>query len=173
MSYDRKKQELDKIFSSPNSKYGIDLIKKSHIDKYLDIDLNNLKFTNDMLGIWAQINPCKYRFTKREQDIINKIKEFKNKKMSNYDLYTNGLYISSIIADINSIDRKEIIKKYDNLPIHNKKDINIKVTDICNILDIEPIESKSIYKELEILILDKKIENNYENIKNYLNKHFK
>ena len=129
LSYDRKKQELDKIFSSPNNKYGIDLIKKSHIDKYLDINLDNLKFTNDMLGIWAQINPNKYRFTKREQEIINKIKEFKNKKLSNYDLYTNGLYISSIIADINSIDRKEIINRYDNLPIHSKKDINIKVTD--------------------------------------------
>ena len=172
LSYYRKKQELDKIFSSPNNKYGINLIKKAHIDKYLDIDLSNLVYTDDILGIWSQINPINYSFTKHELDIINKINELKNKELTDYDLYYYGLYISSIVADIKNIKRKDLINRYNNLPIQKKEDINIKVTDICNILDIEPIKSKDIFKDLELLILNKKINNNYDDIKNYLQKHY-
>ncbi len=173
LSFYRKKQELDKIFSSPNNKYGIDLIKKAHLDKYLDIDISNIKYTDDLLGIWSQINPNKYSFTKNESKIIEKINYLKDKELTDYILYKNGLYISSIVADIKGIERKKIISKYENLPIHSKKDICIKTIDICNILDIEPINAKDIFEEIEKAIINNKVANNYNEIKKYLEKHFK
>lgn len=172
LSYYRKKQELDKIFASPNNKYGISLIKKTHIDKYLDVDFSNLVYTDDILGIWSQIKPVNYSFTKHEQRIINEINELKSKDLNEYNIYSYGLYISCIVADIKGIKRKVIIEKYNNLPIHKKEDIKIKVTDICNILDIEPIKSKDILNDLERLILNKELDNNYNDIKNYLQKHY-
>jgi len=173
LSFYRKKQELDKIFSSTNNKYGIELIKKANLDKYLDIDISNIKFTDDFLGIWAQINPIKYQFTKNEQKIIDKINELKNEEINNYTLYTNGLYICSIVASIRGINRKDLIKIYNDLPIQKKEDIEIKITDICNILDIKPLEAKEIFGKIELLILDKKISNNYDDLKKYIEKHFK
>ena len=172
LSFYRKKQELDKILSSPNNKYGIELIKKAHLDKYLDLSLNNIVYIDDLLGMWSQINN-NYPFTKNELKIINKINELKNKKIDNYTLYSNGLYICSIVYKLQKKDVKELINNYNNLPIHSIKEIKIKITDISNILDIEPIKSKEIFNEIELLILNNKINNNYEDIKNYIQKHFK
>ena len=173
LSFYRKKEELDKIFSSPNNKYGLELIKKTGTYKYLDIDISNIKYTDDILGIWAQINTDKYPFTKHEKNIIDKINKLKDQPLTDYVLYSNDLYITSIVAGIKGIKRKELTERYNNLKVQKKSDINIKVTDICNILDIEPIKSKEIFSKLEILILDGKLENNYEDIKNYILKHFK
>ena len=173
LSFYRKKQELDKIFSSPNNKYGIDLLKKSHVDKYLDINLDNIKYTDDLLGIWSQINPDNYSFTKHEKETIERINYLKDKELTDYILYKDGLYISSIVADIKGLNRKNLISRYDNLPIHSKKDICIKTIDICNILDIEPIKAKDIFNDIEKAIIDNKVINDYDNIKNYLEKHFK
>ena len=173
LSYFRKKQELDQIFSSPNNKYGIELIKKANLDKYLDIDISNIKYTDDFLGIWAQVNPINYQFTKNEQKIINKIIELKDKDLTDYVIYKNGLYLCSLVALIKGINRKDLTKKYNNLKIHKKEDINIKITDISNILDIKPVESKKIFEKIELLILDNKIENNYDDLKKYIEKHFK
>ena len=41
LSYYRKKQELNRIFSSVNALKGIKLIKELHLDDYLDIDINS------------------------------------------------------------------------------------------------------------------------------------
>ena len=69
LSYYRKRQELDKIFTSNNIDYGIKLLKELELDKYLEISLD-FKITN-LLGIWAQINNINYPFTREEKKIIN------------------------------------------------------------------------------------------------------
>lgn len=72
LSYFRKRQELDKIFSSNNIEYGIKLLKDLELDKYLEINLD-FKITN-LYGIWAQINNMNYPFTKVELNLINNYK---------------------------------------------------------------------------------------------------
>lgn len=72
LSYYRKRQELDKIFTSNNIDYGIKLLKELELDKCLEINLNINK--TDLLGIWAQINNMNYPFTKKELKIINNYK---------------------------------------------------------------------------------------------------
>ena len=173
LSFDRKKEELNKIFSSTNNKYGIELIRKAKLDQYLDIDISNLKYTEDILGIWALINADKYPFTKHERDIINKIKDLKDKKIDNYLIYKNGLYISSIVAGIQNIKRVNITEMYNELPIHKKSDVKINIPDISKILNIDINKSKDIFNQIELLILNKKLDNNYDIIKKYIEKHFK
>ena len=163
LSYTRKKEELNEILKY---KKGIKLLKKTKIYKYLDIDINNIKYTNNVLGIWSQINAFNYPFTKHERNIINKINELKNKKLDNYILYSNDLDILIIIAEIKKLNKNKLIKRYNNLPIHNKSDINI------NISDINSNKIKDIIKDIEIKILNKKLNNNYDDIKNYINKHY-
>ena len=52
ISYTRKKEELEKIFSSKNVKYGIHLIKKYNLDKYLELNnIKKLKKVEDIHGI--------------------------------------------------------------------------------------------------------------------------
>ena len=55
LSYYRKKEELEKIFSSSNCKYGLDLIKELELDKVLNIN-NNIVVTTSSLGIWSQLD---------------------------------------------------------------------------------------------------------------------
>lgn len=72
LSYYRKRCELDKIFTSLNIDYGVNLLKELELDKYLEINLDFKK--TDLLGIWAQIDNINYPFTKQELQIINKYK---------------------------------------------------------------------------------------------------
>ena len=81
-------------------------------------------------------------------------------------MYSNDLDILIIIAEIKKLNKNKLIKRYNNLPIHNKSDINI------NISDINSNKIKDIIKDIEIKILNKKINNNYDDIKNYINKHY-
>ena len=56
LSFSRKKQELDKIFSSKNSKYGVDLLLELKLDEDLEIyNLDRINLNNDIIGIWASL----------------------------------------------------------------------------------------------------------------------
>ena len=96
LSYYRKKEELDKIFSSTNVKYGIDLILELGLEEYLEIpNLKNIVITSSSIGIWAQLDCLnKYSFTNNEKDLIIKINEIRKlKSFDNFVLYKNGLYL--------------------------------------------------------------------------------
>ena len=71
--------------------------------------------------------------------LIAKINELcKNYSFDNYVLYKNGLYVATMAAEINKIDKKIITKKYMSLPIKNIKEIMINGNEICETLDIKP-----------------------------------
>jgi len=56
LSYNRKKDELDKIFTSQNVEYGIKLIIELGLDKSLELNnLSKIKITTSHLGMWAQL----------------------------------------------------------------------------------------------------------------------
>lgn len=172
LSYNRKKEELDKIFSSVNNKRGIELLLKFNLDKYLELgNLENVRICNDILGIWAQIDDGgKYPFTALEKKQINSLKILlKEDILDNRILYKYGLYLVGIAALIKGIDKKEITLLYNNLPILNPNDIKIRQLEIANLLNKKPgAYLKEIFSDLEDLILTKKLENNKEKIEKYI-----
>ena len=76
LSYTRKKEELDRIFSSTNSLIGIELLQDLKMTKDLEINIpNNLVATTSAIGIWAQIEVLgDYQFSNQERDCIDKVK---------------------------------------------------------------------------------------------------
>ncbi len=175
LSYHRKKEELDKIFTSKNNKYGIDLIRELKIEQYLDINLDNIVITSNSISIWAQLNVLdKYPFNNTEKETIIKLNELLNCEfIDNKIMYKYGLYIMILFAEIKNINRKEISGKYNNLPIKNQKDIDISAKEICEVLNINygPI-LKTIFNDIEEKILELKIENKKEILKEYIIKNY-
>lgn len=174
LSYERKKEELDKIFSNKNVKYGISLIKKLGLDKYLELkEIKKLRLVDDILGIWAQLDVLElYPFTKNEEDQIlkiNKLLDSKENLNDPYTIYKYGGYIVSIVAKIRRMNVDRICGIYDNLTIYNKNEINIDGEDIIKLLNKEagPWVSE-IVKDVEKQIVYKKIENKREIIEKYI-----
>jgi len=175
ISYDRKKIELNKIFASNNIKYGVKLINSLNLGEYLDINLNKIKITSDILGIWSQVNVLdKYPFTKNEKDIINNIvKIVENKTIGKYEIYKYGLYPTSIAAEILGISKNVIVRLERNLTIKTKKDINITSEEILNVIDKAPgIWLSNLYDDLEKKIISSKLKNEKGKIIEYILKNY-
>lgn len=172
LSYERKKEELTKIFISPNAEYGISLLLELGLDKHLELsNLSKLKIVDDILGIWAQLNILDlYPFTKVEKETIFKVKEALTKDIiTNNNLYTYGLYIMSIVASIKNIDKKEINEMYDKLPIKSRSEIKFNVNKLCDDLNIKPdYWVKDAYALLEDAILDVSLSNDQDSIHNFI-----
>ena len=172
LSYFRKKEELDKIFSSTNSSYGIRLIKELGLDEPLELsNLDKLIPTTYLIGIWAQLDVLdKYSFNNTEKESIQAISELMDKDILNYNnLYKYGLYISTIVSEIRGIDKKLINEMYNNLYIHNKTEIKIEAKEICELLNKRPGKFlKEIFEDLEYKIVNKLLENDKEKIKQYI-----
>lgn len=172
LSYYRKKEELEKIFLSPNIDKGLTLIRELKLDTYLELsNLNNIKITSSIIGIWAQLDVENiYTFNNNEKEFIKQIKELMTKDvLDNHNLYKYGLYVSTIVGEIKDIDKKIINQKYSELPIKHKKDIAISAEEICNVLNKKPGPFlKDILTELENKILDNCLENDKEILIEYL-----
>ena len=172
LSYYRKKDELDKIFSSPNRMKGINLIKELGLEQHLDLsNLDNLVPTTYLIGIWAQLDVLeKYTFNNAEKESIIKINELLNKDILNYNnLYNYGLYISTIVGEIKGIDKQLVNERYNNLYIHNKTDIKINAKEICEILNKKPGKFlKEIFNDIEYKLVNKLLENDKGALKKYI-----
>ena len=170
LSYERKKQELDKIFSSSNIEYGLSLIRDLNLEKPLEINTYNIKKTTYLVRIWAQINNSKYPFNKTKKDTIKNVNELINKDiLDEYNLYKYGLYISLIAAEIKGIDIDLINEKYNNLIIKDRSDIAITPEEICKVLKEEPGSIlKIIINDLEYNLLKNKVQNEKNIIVKYL-----
>lgn len=171
LSFFRKKQELNRIFSSPNVLYGIELLKEFGLYRYLGIDVDNVKKTNDPIGIWAQVNPVSdYQFTSNEKRYIKLISEVVNNKIINdRTIYKYGNYVSSIAAQILGVQRDIIYNLYDSLPIKKISDIALKPAKIIDIICLkEKANIKIILNDLEDKILNKELLNDEGVLANYV-----
>lgn len=177
LSYFRKKQELNRIFSSPNAIMGINLLKEYGLGKYLGIDIDKeIVNTNDPIGIWAQVNPhCNYQFTSNEKNYLRAIlRVLKDKKINDIELYKEGNYVCYIAAQILKINEVNIYERFDNLPIKKQSDIAINGKEIIDYLKLEDKSKvKEIIKDLEEKIILRKLNNNEKDIKEYLNNNYK
>lgn len=171
LSYERKREELDKIFSSSNAEYGVELLLKMKLDQHLEIpNLSKVVLTPSLIGIWAQLDVLNlYRFNTTEAKTIKLINELIDKDLfNNENLYKYGLYVSSIVGEIKGIERKVINEHYNQLYITNRNQIAISAKEISKLLQKEPgpflttiiddIETKIVIKEL---INDKKVLKTY------------
>ncbi len=175
ISSQRKREELDKIFTSKNIQKGIFLLIELDLLKILSLEkLNDIKIVNNLLGIWSQLDVLEiYPFNKSEKKLIQKIKQMTEKcTFSDYDIYQYGLYVSTIAAEIKGIPKKEIIKKHHQLPINSRKEIAISAEELLA-MGFTDKAIRKVYDDLEIKIIQRKIKNHPQEIKKYLKKSFK
>ncbi len=172
LSYERKKEELDKIFSSPNVKYGIDLLIKTKLDKYLEIpNLANITITSSIIGMWAQLDVLDiYKFNNNEKKIIELINELMTKDLFDEEnLYKYGLYISTVVGEIKGIERKAVTEYFNKLYITNRSEISITSREICELLNKKPGSFlKTIFDDIECKLVKKELTNDKDVLKKYV-----
>ena len=176
LSYNRKKEELLKIFSSSNKEKGRKLLIDLNLWKYLDlINLTDIVMCDDILGIWSQLDDISnYPFSNYEKQQIKIIKKLSKREIDDYDLYCYEPYLCSIAGQINGSDTSNMMKRYDNLIIKSFKDVDISPTCISTILEKEPGKYiKDIMNDVEKKIIFKEIPNIEKNIKKYIIDNYK
>ena len=179
LSYQRKREELDKIFTSPNYKKGIKMLLDLGLDK--ELELNNLNKvletdTVSLIGIWSILDVSSvYPFNKNELELIKTIHLLMNEDVLDpVILYKYGLYVASVVGEIKRIDNVLINEKYRNLPIKSRKDIDIESDDIIYIMKKAPGSYiKEIYSDIETEILYNRLINKKTNIVEYITKKYK
>ena len=175
LSGSRKKEELNKIFSSVNKEKARELIITLGIDKYLGIkNLSNIVMCDDIIGVWSQLEiDGDYPWLKSEKELMNKIKEMLNLNIDKFSVYKYGLYVSTVVGSIKGVNFKEINKIYKNLPIHSRKDICIGVMDIAKILNRKPDNYLSnILFDIESKIIASDISNDYDVLIEYVKNNY-
>ena len=177
LSYERKKEELTKIFTSDNKAYGIKLLKELDLLEVLELtNIDNVLRTKDLIGMWSTITiNDNYPFTKKEKDLINNINKLLKEDLNDiFVLYKTGLYEINIVCDLKKLSKKKYSNKYEKLVIKDKNEIDITTEDICILLNKEPgCFLKEIYSDLEKNILLKNVKNNKEEIDKYILNNYK
>jgi len=172
LSYDKKKDELDRIFASVNKEKGVKILCELKLIDALEIPkLKNIKITPSSIVTWSLLDVSnKYHFTNSEKEFIYKIKFLQDKNVLNKKiLYEYGLYICSLVSELQNIDKSEVTKLYNELPIHSKLDIALSPIEICTLLNKEPGGFlKDIISDLEDKILSGILDNDKEEIKIYI-----
>lgn len=172
ISYYRKKEELDKMFTCKNVSKAIDTLLEFDLDKDLELDrLKDIKNTNSLIGIWAILNVTdRYPFTSNEKDLINDINtvlELDN--MDELVLYKYGLYVNSVAGEIKGLDIKKMSTKYENLVIHNRNELVINGDDIVDTLNEKPgPHVKIIIDDIEKNVLLGNLNNNRDELIDYI-----
>ena len=177
LSYERKKEELTKIFTSDNKAYGINLLKELDLLEVLELtNIDNVLRTKDLIGMWSTITiNDNYPFTKKEKDLINNINKLLKEDLNDiFVLYKTGLYEINVVCDLRKLSKKKYSNKYEKLVIKDKSEINITTEEICSLLNKKPgCFLKEIYSDLEKNILLKNIKNNKEEIEKYILNNYK
>ena len=174
LSINRKKEELDKIFSSPNIEKGIMLIKELGLIDVLFLEnINKIKPCSQVIGIWTMLEVDDiYPFTRNELNLMKDIRNaIKNNPLAYTTLYYYDLYPCIVAGEIIGISKKEIMDNYNSMPIHKRSDIVVDSYDLIDYLNIEdgPIMSK-LWKELELNILNLEVSNTKEDLLNLAKK---
>ena len=176
LSYQRKKDELNKIFLSLNKEKGRELLIELKLIKDLEIPkLKDIVLCNDLIGIWAQLDVDDiYPFTKVEKKQMQELRNLLKENLYDaYTIYKYGLYLTMVAAEIKNIDIKKVNNIYQKLPIISIKDVNIKPVNIMEILNKEPGNYiKDIIYDVEKEIVRGNLINEYDKIKEYIEKKY-
>lgn len=179
LSFYRKKEELNKIFTSSNYKKGIQLLLDLQLDEYLEIpNLCKVYSSNvtSLIGIWSILNVCdKYPFNKSELELIHFVNQVLScNNLDPYVLFHYGLYVNSIAYEIKCKDVRLVHEAYHQLAIKSRKDIPIDSFMIMKVLNREPGKYiHDIYETIEKEILYHRLVNEKDAIIHYIENHFK
>ena len=172
LSYDRKKQELEKILTSKNVNYGFELINKYKLQDYLNINVKNIIITKNINGIWAQIiKDDTYNFKKQDKKEITTIQKLIKKEFNVLDLYKYGVNILETVNEIKK-EQKDIKKIYDKLPIKDREEIDINFFEICKIINVSNNEISKIYDDIESNILKGNLKNKKTIIEKFIKENY-
>lgn len=171
LSCARKKEELDKIFGSNKAYQGIKLIKELDLVDILHLDnIERVKDYSDIVGIWAMINTNYYSFTSSEHDLIKKVNiVYDMDNLDNETLYHYGCYVN-VLAGVNKgLKKKDILEKYESLPIKRRDDILITASEMCETLNRSPGSFISkLYTKIENKIVKGELLNDNRLIKEFI-----
>ncbi len=172
LSYQRKREELDKIFTSVRVKEGIALLLELGLEEELELPkLKEIQSYDDLIGTWAQLEVQDlYPFTKNEKELIRKIQEVYTKdNLHPKVLYMYGFYVNSVAASRKGISKKEVTARYNALPIHSRSDIVLSGQEIASLLNKKPGGYlRDIYRDLEDKILSLELANEKEALVQYV-----
>lgn len=186
--------ELEKIFSYPHNKKTcqymetIDFISvfpefKQGLEKYKQsqIDLNFIEFMTLSLFLSKSPLPDYWRFSNKDKLMINKVVRLleitKSVHFNSLLVYQAGLKESLMANKIHQViipmnNQEESINKiYQRLPIYKKSDLHFKGDDdiFINNLNNQEIIGE-ILDELELLVVNRHLENNHETLREYVRK---
>lgn len=172
LSFTRKREELDKIFSSSNAEVGIKLLLDLGLDKSLDIEnLEKIDSVSNLIGVWSVLKVSdKYPFSSNERELISQIrKALEHNNLAPDTLYKYGLYANSVAGQIKGINIKDITEAYNNLVIQSRKDLDITSEEILDALNKQPGSFlKEIYTDIEKEVLYGRISNEKDRIIQYI-----
>lgn len=171
ISNSRKKEEINKMLISKNVITGFEFLRQIQILELLEIDYKNLKYIEDINGMYAQLLlPDDFPLTKEEKDNIEAIKTIIEYRRIDYGiLFKYDLYLSLVAGEILGISKKDINKIYASMPIKNAKELAIDGDEIQEILNIKPSKLiKEINEYLILLILNGRLNNEKEILKQYI-----
>ena len=174
LSYERKKEELTKIFASDNKKIGIKLLKELDLLDVLELkNIDNVLLTKDLIAMWSTITDS-YPLTKTEKSLKENINNIlKEDLRDNAILYKYGLYPLMVACDLKKLNKNKMNTRYEKLPIRDRNEINITTNEICELLDKEPNSYlKDIYNDLEYKILRRELINDKDKIKEYIKNNY-
>lgn len=176
LSYQRKREELDKIFTSSNAKEGVRLLRTLGLDKELELPrLKKVTSYDDLMGIWAVLNVTdRYPFNKNEKQLIKEINAARmENNLAPITLYRYGLYINTVAGSIKGISKKEIIEAFQKLPIEKRQDLDVTTEEITSALGKNPGPYlKEVYDELIEEVLKGTLPNEKQNLLIYCRNHF-
>ena len=176
LSYQRKKEELDKTFASGHADKGIDLLLQYHLDKNLELEkLSQVENTDSVIGIWSVLDvDLLYPFSNNEKEMMADIR--KAMSLNNLDpmaLYEYGLYVNSVAGEMKGLDKKKITESYNALIIHSRSDLDVTSEEIMECLDREPGEYLSdIYEDIEREVLYRRLPNQKQKLLSYIKEKF-
>lgn len=163
LSINRKKEELDKVFSGPNIEKGLSLIKELGLIDVLNLtNINKVRPCSQVIGVWTVLEVDDvYPFTRNELKLMKDIRcSIKNNPLSFETLYYYDLYPCTVAGELLGIDKKQIMDVYNEMPIHKRSDILIDTYDLLDYLQIDdgPIISE-LWKKIEKAILNLEVFN--------------
>ena len=171
ISYQRKKEELDRIFSSPYIFRGRELFLKHQLLEVLEIpNLKNAILYHNATLIWMQLGVDDiYPFTKEEKKQMTYLRKCKEEPWNIYRIYESDLNTAILIGMMKGKGSTEIKILKQNLPIQTRKDIQITSMELQQFIPKEKISY--YYKKIEQAILTNQLKNKNDEIKKWIQKH--
>lgn len=171
ISYQRKREELDRIFSSPYILRGRELFIKHQLLEVLEIpNLKNAILYHNATLIWMQLGVDDiYPFTKEEKNQMTYLRKCKDEPWNIYRIYEADFNTAILIGMMKGKGSTEIKILKNNLPIKSRKEIQITSTELQQFIPKEKISY--YYQKIEQAILTNQLKNKNDEIKKWIQKH--